>query len=311
MRGRYGVAAVFAAALALVLILRHEGYLHGRVEGGPLTLSGGGAGATVKPGRTVAFGLDVKVDGDAVEVQSVKGEFVSPGLRLLGPRRSAKPCGACVVRHWPPAGSTPLRDGEVRGATPALLGARAPQRGIYYVRNLVALYNRGAKSYRRTVGADFCVVVARTRRRLACPLSYQPPRRATVAEAGGPSRYGVPVRVAAADTRARATYPARTGTRTVGITLTNLTDIQRAVSGLGAEVDSDGAQVTIRQVQPERVVIQPHDGRRIRLEIVIEGCSTGDGVAATVGQLHGQVGQDLGVVPLSVALAFSAPRACA
>jgi hypothetical protein len=311
MKGRYGVAAAFAVALALVLILRHEGYLHGRVEGGPLSLAAGGAGATLKPGQTAGFGLDVIVEGDAVQVQKVRGEFTSPGLRLLGPRRSDDRCGICIFRRWPPPDTSPLSDSDVeRGTTHTLLGTRATSPGIYYVRNLVALYQRGAKSFRRTYGRDLCIVVTRHRRRLRCPAAYSPPSGAVIAEAGGPSRYDRPVVTVEGGEHAQATYPARAGRDTIAFTLSNLTDIGRTVSGLDAVVQFEGADIAVRQIRPERVAIPPHAGRRVRFEVVVEGCARLKGGAVTLSELSGEISNDENTVPLSVGLSFRAPRSC-
>ncbi|MEA2170448.1 MAG: hypothetical protein QOF76_3748, partial [Solirubrobacteraceae bacterium] len=72
MRIRYSVAAVFAAVIAAVLLLRHEGYLHGRVTPGPFRLFGGGETRPLDRREISIFPLYAKLDGDPVRVESVK-----------------------------------------------------------------------------------------------------------------------------------------------------------------------------------------------------------------------------------------------
>lgn len=294
MTGRCGVAAAFAAAIALVLLLRNEGFLHGRVEGGPLTLSSLDAAVSLAPRETAGLGLRLLLDGDPVEVERVRPEFVSPGLRILGPRRAPIPCDQCEIARWPPAGTTPLRGAAVADpSSSALLGVRAQRPGIYYVHDLTALYRRGLKGFRRRLRADFCVEVRRRMRLATCAPGYRPPRgEAAVVEAGGPSRYGVRVR----DGVAR--YRAEPGRRPLVITLANIADTRRRVTDIAAELEG----IAIRQVRPRGLVIPPGRGRRVRLEIAVDTCPA---AAGTLDALEGRIGDEREAIPLSVPLEFT------
>jgi len=301
MRTRYGLAAAFAAAIGLVLFLRNEGYLHGRVEGGPLTLTVRDAAVAAAPLETVGVGIDVGLDGDGVEVERIRPGFASPGLQVFGPRRTQEPCAQpCTIARWPPAGSTPLRGSVVdEVASAALLGLRATRPGVYHLHDLTTFYRRGIKAFRRHTAIGYCVVVGRRPPQTgACTPGYRPPRGdADVVEAGGPSRYGVPV------TGGEARYVARPGRRTLAITLTNLTDGRRRISGLQADVDG---VIGVRQARPARLTLPPHAARRVRLEVTVSDCVRDP---ATVDVLRGTVGDAREDVPLSVPLAFT-PPAC-
>lgn len=159
MRQRYAVAAGFVVVVAALILIRDEGYLGGRTDGGPLVFAIDADGS-----------FSYELDGDAVSVQDVRFRVISPGMRFRGPalEDGAELEGARL--------SVPVGEGRVR------LRAREP--GVYYLLGGTVDYRRGQRRFRARFG-DACITVKVA---LECD-SYRGPADAAVAEIGGPSRY--------------------------------------------------------------------------------------------------------------------------
>ena len=192
MKVRYGVAAAFAAAIALVLILRNEGFLHGRVEGGPLSARERAASAVAcKPGARRLRPACWLWTAARCEIQSVRGEFASPGLRLLGPRVGPRAAALAAARGGTPR-RRPLSDGARR---PVVWACARSRRGVYYVHDLVAPYQ--PRRYAASATRDDLGRVRSPCRRQRRPVPRRAPtpvaeRPALGASVGGPSRPATP-----------------------------------------------------------------------------------------------------------------------
>ncbi len=294
MRTRYLAAAGFVVMVSGLLGLRHAGYLGGRVAGGPVTVGLGGSAVSVtaRPSQRRPVELPFALRGGAVRMQKVEPDFVSPGLDVLGPRvpHVSRLSGHLVTSR--------LRTVE--------LGLRARRPGVYYAEGLTADYRRGQRRFRSHDDQQLCLSVGR---RARC-AGYSVPSGAAVAEAGGPSNYGVRLRGAGPGRGLEAPLPAGAGRRVIRLTLTNLTRRTVTVSdpevpalvGSGLTVKPDGAA-------PRRLRLSPRAGRSVQLALRIAGCET-PGDVLTVHRITAAVGGNRVEVPLSVALAFVAAPRC-
>ncbi len=295
MRARYLAAAGFVVAVSALLAIRHAGYLGGRVVGGPLEVGLGGSAVSVtaRPSQVRFVMLPFALRGSGVRMQEVEPDFVSPGLDVVGPR----------IPHQSRLSGRPVTS-RLRAVN---LGLRARRPGVYYAEGLTADYRRGQRRFRYHDDQQLCLSVGR---RARC-AAYAVPSGAAVAEAGGPSNYGV--RLSAADPPRgglEARIPAVPGRRSIRLTLTNLTHRTVTVSdpeipaigGSGLTVKPDGAA-------PHRFSLAPQAGRSVRLSMRIAGCETG-GVSLTVSRITAGVGGERVDVPLSVALAFVSQPGC-
>ena len=175
MRARYGVAAAFAVAIVGgLIVLRDQGYLRGRVEGGPLRIAS-------RRHRRRRAAPDRRASGSTLDAGGRRRASSSgcargssrPGCDVLGPRRHGRRAAAvCAIARWPPAG-TDARCAARRCATrepEALLGLRAERPGVYYVHGLVADYRRGQRRYRDREPQRLCVSTSRRQR---CDSGYR------------------------------------------------------------------------------------------------------------------------------------------
>src|SRR4051794_23237340 len=76
-----GAAAVAIVVVGAILLARHEGYLGGVADGGPLEIASAIEGGQVAPGESMTWGdLSLEVNGDPVTIDAVDLD-VTPGLR--------------------------------------------------------------------------------------------------------------------------------------------------------------------------------------------------------------------------------------
>lgn len=290
-RARALVAVVFVALVGALIVLRDQGYLGGRLGGGPLRIGAAAVGAAGQPNQIQAFGLSGTLKGGPVRVQNVRPRIVSPELEILGPNVSSRRLGIERLDAWPPNyASDPLKDAGLRGAEPqAVMGLRAQRRGVYYAIGLITDYRRGQRRYRDREAQILCVAISRRQR---CDLGYRGPRGARVAQVGGPARYP------AARLDASAATFTKPGKRRVRITLANQTRSVIDVSDLA--FDRNDAGVAITRTQPETFRLPPRGHQVVRLEVTVPpGC---DG---TFPRLRADLDDARRSIPLSLPLRFA------
>lgn len=263
-RGRLLFAVGFAVAVSTVIVLRDQGYLLGRKQGGPLRMRFAGDASSGGPRNSIAgFGLFGNLSGDRVEVQNFAARVLSPGVELLGPRVALNACGVCDPRRWPPPGAGAVLEGERIGARrpEAIIGLRARRPGLYYLLGFYLDYRRGQRRFRDTSDQSLCIAVATSQK---CNLSYGGPGSARVAQIGGPSSYP-----GAKLTKHAASYGP--GTHALRITLVNRTHSPIVVSGL--PLGARPARLRLRARGHRSVVLQMRcpAGRVRRLRARVDG----------------------------------------
>lgn len=140
---------------------------------------------------------------------SVKPDFASPGLELRGPR--ADPSGRCGGCAFPRIARPVIGHTLTEKDRGVVFGLRARRPGVYFAFGLAVDYRRGSRRFRYHDDQTLCLSVGRRNR---CSLDYVLPAGADVAEAGGPSRFGVALREADDPERPlEAVYPVATATR--------------------------------------------------------------------------------------------------
>lgn len=287
MKVRYGLAAMFVGVVAMLIAIRSEGYLGGRTDGGPLRIGIAGAlSGPVKAGERKRFGLMPALEGGPVEIQAVRPDFTSPGLRVRTPRSQ----GASAI------GTRYDGDGDIS------LGLRAKRPGAYYALNLITDYKKGIRRFRRYSEQSLCVAVGEDARCGDARLVDEP-----LAEIGGPSDYGVPVReertevgVAGLEARIDLARP-----RTITVPLVNLTDRTIEVEDISLGEYEGPLQVQVTS-EPATFSLRARAGRPVRLELEAEQCVE-DPSPFGFEQLRARVDGDMVDVPLTVELSFSAP----
>ena len=290
LRPRALLAVAFVAIVGGLILLRDEGYLGGRLKGGPLRIGGAHAAATAKPRQVIAFPLRGSLKGGPVRVQNVRSRIVSPELEVLGPNVSAEDFKG-FVRGWPPPfAATALEDATVRGEAPvALVGLRAQRTGLYYAHGLVVDYRRGQRRYRDRESQRLCIALSRRQR---CDLGYRGPGAARVAQVGGPARYP-----GAKLSEDAATYR-RPGDARLTITLSNQTRSVIDVSGI--EFDPNPSGVAVVGTEPEEARLSPHGYQVVRLRLSVPPRCDG-----RFARLRADLDKDRRSIPLSLPLRFA------
>lgn len=301
MRTRYALAALFVAVVGGLILVRDAGYLGGRTEGGPLKLGllDQGAFGRAAAGETLGAAGGIVMEADAeVRVASVEPVFLSPGLKFRAPRVGGNEnCASCYPRRARPVvGSTlATRVGRV------VFGLRARRPGVYFALGLEVDYRQGSRRFRYRDDQTLCLSVGR---RNQCPFNYALPDDVEVAEAGGPSRFGAPLREGdGTDRGLRAVYPLVAGTRRPAFTLTNLTGETVAVRDVAiTRVQGASFSVVPGAADPPAFRLAPRGSRRVRLDVAIKGClDRGDAVGPRVSaEIDGRKTE----LPMSVGFEF-------
>lgn len=291
MRVRALFALAFVALIGGLLALRDQGFLGGRLMGGPLRIGTATVGLAAKPNQIGAFGLSGTLKGDPVRVQNVRPRVVSPELEVLGPNLYTGACGACRPQSWPPPGATgPLEDSTLRDAEPgAIMGLRAQRSGVYYAIGLVVDYRRGQRRYRDREPQQLCIAVSR---RQACDPGYRGPGAARVAQVGGPARYP-----GAGVSEDAATYT-EPGERRLRIALANQTRSVIDVSELAFDRNASG--VAVLRTEPEELRLSPRGHRVVRLRINVPPDCSG-----RFARLRADLDGERRSIPLSLPLRFA------
>lgn len=293
MRVRLLLALAFVAVVGALIALRDEGYLGGRVAGGPFRIGTALVSVEAERDQVAAFGLSGSLKGGPVRVQGVRPRLVSPGLEVLGPDLTARCAGACYFDHWPPPDSAgPLQDATVRDAVPrALIGLRAQRPGVYYALGLTVDYRRGQRRYRDREAQRLCIEV---QTRAECDLSYRGPGRARVAQVGGPSRY------AGARLTERDAIYRRPGDYTVRLTVANQTGSAIKVSDLALDANEAGAAIV--ETAPDSFRLEPHGDESVRMQLSVPACRR---VGGRFGRLRAKLDGERRSIPLSLPLRFA------
>lgn len=291
MRVRLLFALVFVAIVGGLIVLRDQGYLGGRRDGGPFRLATDGVSAGGPADVVYGFGLFGSLHGAPVRVQHVRPRVVSPELEVLGPNRTDDACGACDFSRWPPtAAPEPLEDSEVAShASRALLGLRAQRPGLYYAVGLITDYRRGQRRFRDREPFQWLCIAIETRQR--CRGSYRGPGAARVAQVGGPSGYR-----GAKLTEFAAIY-GRPGEYRLRITLSNRT--RSAIDVADLALDANRAGAAIVEQAPERMRLSPHGYEVVRLRLSVPACRS---EVARLDRLRAKLDGELRSIPLSLKL---------
>lgn len=288
MRIRYGLAALFVGVVGGLILVRDAGYLGGRTDGGPLRLGlrGNGASASARPGQGAGIGGGIVLSGgEGVRVASAQPDFLSPGVRFRGPRVDAGGrCGSCP---FPGRGRRVIGRTVTAADRVAVFGLQARRPGVYFALGLTVDYRRGSRRFRYRDDQTLCLSVGPRKR---CTLDYALPDGAEVAEAGGPSAFGAPIRESDDPARPlRVVYPAVSAQRSPAFTLTNLTGRGVSVRDVAiARVQAGRFSVRPGAAEPAEIELEAHGSRRVRLSVTVTGClpegeAVGPGVSATVG----------------------------
>ena len=294
MRVRLLLALVFVAVVGALIALRDQGYLGGRVPGGPFRIGTDIVSVPAERRQIVAFGLSGALKGDPVRIQGVRPRVVSPELGVLGPDVAARCSGECKYDRWPPPGSTgPLEDATVRDDVSfASMGLRAPRPGLYYALGLTVDYRRGQRRFRDRESQRLCIEVAT---RAKCDSDYRGPGRARVAQVGGPSRYP-----GARLTASAATY-ARTGEYRLRVTLANQT--RSAIEVGDVALDGNRAGTAITETEPDAFRLTPHGFRVVVLHLSVPRCG-----GVPFPRLRAKLDGRLRSIPLSLPLRVACGR---
>ncbi len=292
MRWRVLLAVAFVAIVGGLIALRDQGYLGGRLKGGPLQIGGSSGSARVvraHEGMVPVFGLRGSLEGGPVRVQNVRSRIVSPELEVLGPNVATRPRRGRSA--WPPSDATvPLEDATLRADHPeAIMGLRAQRAGVYYAIGLIVDYRRGQRRYRDRESQRLCVSFGRRQR---CDPGYDGPGAARVAQVGGPARYP-----RARLTPTEAVY-SRPGERRLRITLSNQSRSVIDISELAFDRNPSG--VAIVATEPEELRLAPHGYQSVRLRVTVpEGCDE------RFARLRAELDSQRRSIPLSLPLRFA------
>lgn len=186
MRARYVVAAGFVAIVVVLIVVRDQGYLGGRADGGPLTIGAGVAAAERKPDKTAGFGLGPALEGDPVTIQSVRADFTSPGLNFRAARIPPAAGRGCETGCGYPREGELFVESEYDGTGDAVIGLRAMRPGVYYALGLITDYRRGIRRFRSYSGLQLCLAVGRAAR--CRDVSLPDAELAEIGGPGGPRR---------------------------------------------------------------------------------------------------------------------------
>lgn len=272
MRYRALVAIAFVVVVGALIVLRDQGYLGGRLRGGPLRVGTGHDARRAEKLAIVTFPLGADLAGDPVRVQNVRVRLRSPGLRVHGPDLGT-------------GGS--LEDATLRRPVPPVrIGLQAEAPGVYYALGLITDYRRGQRRYRDREAQTLCISIGPRQR---CNLGYRGPGAARVAQVGGPARYR------GAELSPRTATYAGPGTYRVRLTIANQTRSVIEVAKVGLDRDPG-----VTATGPEPFVLRPHAYREIGLTLAARACG-----ARRFDRLRADLDGERRSIPLSLPLRFA------